>query len=152
MPLLDILKKKKKTEKAKKEKEVASKKPSEVKIKQKSKKNKASKDAKIEIKPLKSKMKMPDNSWQILKGPHITEKSTDLSKKNKYVFRVYSESNKKEIKKIISVLYNVDVLSVRIINIPKKSRRLGKTSGWRQGYKKAIITIKKGQKIELLPR
>lgn len=152
MPLLDILKKKQKTEKPKKEKEIAEKRPPEIKSEEKSKKKKIPKEAKIEIKPLRSKVKISGNSWRILKGPHITEKGTDLNKENKYVFRVYSESNKKEIKKIISALYNVDVLSVRIINIPPKSRRLGRTSGWRQGYKKAIITIKKGQKIELLPR
>lgn len=152
MPIFDILKKKQKTEKPKKEKEVLEKKPAEIKSEEKPKKKKVPKETKIKIEPLKSKTKISGDSWRILKEPHITEKATDLNKENKYVFRVYSESNKKEIKKIISALYNVDVLSVRIINIPKKSRRLGKTSGWRKGYKKAVITTKKGQKIELLPR
>lgn len=152
MPLFDILKKKQNTGKPEKEKKVAKKKTSVPKKEGKPKKKKVSKEAKIEIKPLKPKVKISGDSWRVLKEPHITEKGTDLNKKNKYVFRVYSETNKKEVKKIISALYNVDILNIRIINIPQKSRRLGRTSGWRKGYKKAIVTVKEGQKIELLPR
>jgi len=43
-------------------------------------------------------------------------------------------------------------LNIKIINVPKKRRRLGRISGWKKGYKKAIVKIKKGQKIEVLPR
>ena len=49
-------------------------------------------------------------------------------------------------------VYGVDVLSVNVIKIPKKSRRVGKVSGWRKAYKKAIVKIKQGQKIDILPR
>jgi len=59
---------------------------------------------------------------------------------------------KLEIKKAIEGLYGVDVLSVKVINIPKRRRRLGRITGWRKGYKKAIVKIKKGQKIEIIPR
>ena len=86
----------------------------------------------------------------IIRAPHITEKATDLQAKNQYTFRVSSGSNKTEIKKTIEQLYNVDVLSVKIIKVPRKSRRVGKVSGWRKGYKKAIIKTGKGQKIEEL--
>ena len=88
----------------------------------------------------------------ILKSPHVTEKVTDLTKENQYVFKVYPETHKTEIKKAIENLYGVDVLDVKIINVPRKRRRLGRISGWRKGYKKAIIKIKEGQKIEVLPR
>lgn len=88
----------------------------------------------------------------IIKSPHITEKATDLTKKNQYVFKVEPNANKIEIKKAIEKLYGVDVLSVKIINVPKKRRRLGRISGWRKGYKKAIVRIKEGQKIEVLPK
>ena len=91
-------------------------------------------------------------SYQVLKAPHITEKATDLAENNQYVFKVWPKSNKIEIKKAIKSIYGVDVLSVRIINIPSKKRRLGKTIGLKRGYKKAIIKIKQGQKIEVLPR
>jgi len=88
----------------------------------------------------------------ILRSPHITEKATDLVKKNQYVFKVVPKTNKTEIKRAIENLYGVDVLNVRVLNIPKKQRRLGRQTGWRKGYKKAIVKIKEGQKIEVLPR
>ncbi|PIS39339.1 MAG: 50S ribosomal protein L23 [Candidatus Nealsonbacteria bacterium CG08_land_8_20_14_0_20_38_20] len=89
---------------------------------------------------------------QILKSPHITEKATDLTQKNQYVFKVYPEVNKIELKKAIEAIYGVDVAAVKIINLPRKRRRLGKISGWRKGYKKAIVKIKEGQKIEIMPK
>ena len=88
----------------------------------------------------------------VLISPHITEKATDLVQKNQYVFKVFPKANKTEIKKAIEDLYKVEVLDVKIINVPKKRRRLGRISGWKKGYKKAIVKIKEGQKIEVLPR
>jgi large subunit ribosomal protein L23 len=82
----------------------------------------------------------------------VTEKATDLVKKNQYVFKVWSGVNKTEIKKAIEDLYGVDVISVKIINVPRKRRRLGRIRGWRKGYKKAIVRIKEGQKIEVMPK
>ncbi|MFQ6049706.1 MAG: 50S ribosomal protein L23 [Candidatus Paceibacterales bacterium] len=100
----------------------------------------------------KDRRKKVSGAWKILKAPHITEKATDLVKKNQYVFKVYSKTNKTEIRKAIEDLYGVEVLSVKIIKVPRKRRRLGRISGWRKGYKKAIVKIKEGQKIEVLPR
>lgn len=91
-------------------------------------------------------------AYRILRAPQVTEKSTFLGEKNQYVFKVFPEANKPGIRKAVKELYGVDVLSVRIIKIPRKRRRLGRTSGWRTGYKKAIVKIKAGQKIEILPR
>jgi len=90
--------------------------------------------------------------YQILKAPHITEKTTNLAEKNQYVFRVWQKANKNEIKKAIENLYKVKVMDVKIINVPAKRRRLGRISGWKKGFKKAIVRIKEGQKIEVLPR
>ena len=89
---------------------------------------------------------------KILKSPLITEKATESAKKNQYIFKVYPEANKTEIKKAIESLYKVNVLDVKIINVPPKRRRLGRTLGWRKGYKKAIVKIKEGQTIEILPK
>lgn len=89
---------------------------------------------------------------EILKKPHITEKATDLAQENQYVFEVYPGANKIEIKKAIEKLYKVNVLDVRIIKVPPKKRRMRRTPGWKKGYKKAIVKIKEGQKIEVLPR
>ena len=85
-----------------------------------------------------------------LLSPHVTEKATDLNAENKYIFKIYSKANKIEVKKAIESTYGVDVIGVNIINIPRKKRRVGKSAGWKKGYKKAVIKIKKGQKIEIL--
>lgn len=91
-------------------------------------------------------------SVRILKEPHITEKATDLTKYNQYVFRIFSNANKSEVKKAVEETYGVDVVSVGIINVRAKERRMGRIKGTSKGYKKAIVKIKEGQKIELLPR
>ena len=88
----------------------------------------------------------------VLISPQITEKATALAQKNQYVFKIFPKANKTEIKKVIEDLYKVEVLNIKIINVPKKRRRSGKISGWKKGYKKAIVKIKEGQKIEVLPR
>ena len=90
--------------------------------------------------------------YKILKVPHISEKATDLVEKNQYVFNVSQTANKQEIKQAVKEIYNVDVVWVNVINIPRRKRRVGKTMGWKQGYRKAIVKIQEGQKIELLPR
>jgi len=89
---------------------------------------------------------------QVLKSPHIAEKPSYLAKQNQYVFKVYSYANKTEIKKAIEKIYGVDVVKIGIINVPRKRRRLGRIFGWRKGYKKAIVVLKKGQEIEILPK
>lgn len=89
-------------------------------------------------------------SYEAVKQPHISEKATYLAEKNQYTFEVLPNYNKNEIKKSIKGIYGVDVLSVNFIKIPSKKRRLGKTQGYRKAYKKAVVTIKEGQKIEIL--
>lgn len=91
-------------------------------------------------------------AYRVLKTPQVTEKATSLVGQNQYVFKVWPRANKVETKKAIENLYGVDVISVKIIKVPRKRRRLGRISGWRKGYKKAIVKIKEGQKIEVLPR
>lgn len=96
--------------------------------------------------------KISGQAYGILKKPRVTEKATDLTSKNQYIFEVFPESNKGQIEKAVEDIYGVDVVSVKIINIHRKKRRLGKIEGWKSGYKKAIVRIKEGQKIEVLPR
>ena len=91
-------------------------------------------------------------AYRVLSSVHVTEKATGLEAEDKYVFNVLAVANKNEIKKAVEDLYGVNVKNVRIINIPRKQRRLGKQKGWRKGYKKAIVRIKKGQRIEIMPR
>lgn len=143
MAILDIFKKKKleKKEPVKKVQKKVEKKVSEVQPKAVKVKTKTAKPKKVSlIAPL------------VLKGPHVTEKATDLAQRNQYIFKVGSKSNKKDIKRSVEELYGVDVAAVRIVNVHPKERRLGKTVGERSGYKKAIVKVEKGQKIEVLPR
>lgn len=88
----------------------------------------------------------------ILAKPHVTEKATDLIEKNQYVFEVFPRAGKSEIKKAVESLYGVNVLGVGIVNIPRRKIRVGKTAGFKGGYKKAIVRIQEGQKIEVLQR
>ena len=82
-------------------------------------------------------------------APHITEKSTNLSEQNKIIFKVPQRANKKNLKKNIEKIFKVNVTKINIIN--KKSRT--KITRGRKikinGFKKAIITLKKGQNIDL---
>ena len=81
--------------------------------------------------------------------PIITEKATVLSEQNKTVFKVHKNANKKIIKKNIEKLFKVKVIKVNIINKKTKIKmRQGKVSK-KTGYKKAIVTLKKGQSIDL---
>ena len=81
--------------------------------------------------------------------PIITEKATILSEQNKSVFKVHQKASKSTIKKNIEKLFKVNVVKVNIINRKAKFKmRQGKKS-YKTGYKKAIITLKKGQSIDL---
>ena len=89
------------------------------------------------------------NIYDKILSPVVTEKSTNLSELNKVVFKVHQNANKKNIKKSIEKLFKVNVTKVNIIN---KKNRIKITRGKKQsvqGYKKAIITLKKGQNIDL---
>ena len=84
-----------------------------------------------------------------IRQPIITEKATILSEQNKTVFKVHSGANKNSIKKDIEKLFKVNVTAKHIINSKaKKKIKQGKLSK-KPGYKKAIITLKKGQSIDL---
>ncbi len=89
---------------------------------------------------------------EILIEPHITEKATELAQDNQYVFKINPKANKSEVKKAVEETYDVDVVKVRTLNSPRKKRRKGRIEGWKKGFKKAVIKIKEGQKIEIMPR
>lgn len=96
--------------------------------------------------------KISGQAYKTLKKPRVTEKAADLTSKNQYIFEVFQNSNKNQIKKSVEDVYGVDVVSVNILKIPGKKRRLGRITGWKSGGKKAIVKIREGQKIEVLPR
>ena len=84
----------------------------------------------------------------ILTKPVISEKAFALQEADKYVFHVTPEANKATIKAEVERLFKVTVLNVQTVRIPGKVKRFGKMFGRRKDVKKAIVTIKKGQKIE----
>lgn len=84
--------------------------------------------------------------------PIVTEKSTLLEGQGKYIFEVSVETNKNEIKKAIQEIYKIKPLKVNIINKKGKNIRYGRTTGWTKNRKKAIVTFKKGEKIELMTK
>ena len=89
------------------------------------------------------------NLYDSILSPLVTEKSTNLSELNKVVFKVNSSADKKSIKKSIEKIFKVNVIKINIIN---KQRRIKIARGKKakvRGYKKAIITLKKGQNIDL---
>lgn len=139
MALLDFIKKKEKGM-PKKQSEEAAKKKAESEVRGANKK-----DLK------KTELKSSGSAFQVLKEPHITEKSTDLTKFNQYVFRVFKNANKTEIKKSIEEMYGVHVVGISKVKIPRKQRRRGRQQGWKSGYVKAIVRLKEGERIEVLP-
>lgn len=90
-------------------------------------------------------------TYKILKEPHVSEKATQLSDQGKYTFKIYPDANKVQVAKAISNLYGVRVKNVNIINIKSKKRTLRGLEGKKPGYKKAVITLKEGEKIEIMP-
>jgi len=125
--------------------------------KSKREKNKKSKDkekkAKSEAikKPAQKKraISVRSRAFRILKNPLITEKGTELSSLNKYVFEVSSGANRIEVKKAVEELYGVTVLKVNMMNFQGKKRRYGRNIGRTRDFRKAIVTLRQGDTIQL---
>jgi len=84
----------------------------------------------------------------IIIAPVITEKAAYATEKNVYTFKVNKDANKIEIKKAIEAAFNVKVVNVNTLNTKAKDKRVGKYTGKTKTYKKAIVTLKDGDKIE----
>ena len=89
--------------------------------------------------------------YKVLLAPRITEKSTRVSENsNQYVFKVTSDSNKTEIKDAVEKLFEVNVESVRIVNVKGKSKTFKMRAGQRNDWKKAYVRVQEGQVIDFL--
>ncbi len=93
---------------------------------------------------------MKSNYYSTIISPSITEKNTILREENKYVFEVDRNSNKAQIKKAIEVLFNVKVEAVNTMIVKGKKKRMGKFTGYRPNWKKAIVKLSEGQTIDKL--
>ena len=93
---------------------------------------------------------MIGNYRDIILAPVITEKSSRIAETgNRIVFKVRKDANKTQIKQAIEKIYNVKVTKVNTINVRPKAKRVGRYEGTTSAYKKAIITLAEGSKIEL---
>ena len=90
-----------------------------------------------------------EKAYNVIVKPVVTEKSTTLSENNQIVFLVNINSNKIDIKKSIELIYGVKVSSVNIIRVKGKTKVFKGEVGKRSDYKKAIISLPKGQSIDL---
>ena len=90
-----------------------------------------------------------EEAYKILRRPLITEKSTDLKEEyNKIAFEVDKRANKIQIRKAVELIFNVSVEDVRTMNFKGKKVRMGRFQGKLPDWKKAIVTLKPGQKVE----
>ncbi|TSD01244.1 MAG: large subunit ribosomal protein L23 [Parcubacteria group bacterium Athens0714_25] len=88
-------------------------------------------------------------AYRHLIQPWITEKSHAQMASNKYIFKVLKDSDKKKVAMAVETLYGVNVIAVNMVNIPAKNRRYGKSVGKKAGFKKAIVSLKEGDRIEI---
>jgi len=88
------------------------------------------------------------NLYEVLRRPLITEKSTAQQAGNKYAFEVAKEANKLQIKLAVEQAFNVKVTAVNVLTVPGKSRRAGRRMVMTSPLKKAVVTLKAGDKIQ----
>lgn len=87
--------------------------------------------------------------YEVLRKPLITEKNTVLQAQGKYVFEVAEEANKPQIKQAVEKAFKVGVTAVNVMMIRGKERRIGRRKVMTRAWKKAIVTLKPGDKIEI---
>lgn len=87
--------------------------------------------------------------YDILSRPVITEKATALSEQNKVVFKVASNATKTQVKQAVEALFNVNVVGVNTLNVGGKIKAFRNRLGKREDFKKAVVTLEKGQSIDL---
>jgi large subunit ribosomal protein L23 len=90
-----------------------------------------------------------DGAFRVLVKPLVTEKATELVSQNKYSFVVNKDANKIEVVKAVYAVYGVKPVSVNIVAMKGKSVTRGKVRGKRKDWKKAIVTLKKGESIKI---
>lgn len=88
----------------------------------------------------------------LIKNPVVTEKAVRLGGEGKYIFLVDKKASAPEVKKAVEANYKVKVAKTNVINIPGKQTRLGQRLSQKSGYKKVIVTLQKGQKLDILPQ
>jgi large subunit ribosomal protein L23 len=86
---------------------------------------------------------------QVLIAPVVSEKSYSLIEENKYSFRVHEKAHKTQVRQAVQELFNVHVEGVNIVKVQPKPKRRGMTRGKKPGWKKAIVQLRAGERIEI---
>ncbi|MBL8735869.1 MAG: 50S ribosomal protein L23 [Planctomycetes bacterium] len=95
-------------------------------------------------------MANPHQYFDLIRRPLVTEKTTTLQGlRNKFTFEVASGANKVEVRKAIETLFSVKVLKVNIVSVPSKARRMFGRPGHTKPWKKAVVTLRKGDSIDV---
>lgn len=87
--------------------------------------------------------------YEVLRKPLITEKNSALQAQGKYFFEVDKSANKTLVKQAVQKAFDVTVMSVNIINVPGKTKRMGRNIVHTPSWKKAVVTLKEGETIQL---
>jgi len=99
-----------------------------------------------------NKIKTEKSPVLLVKQPWITERAVNLGALRKYVFIVDKNANKPETKKAIEKIYSVKVQDINIVNVKGKTKRVGRSIGKTSDFKKAIVTLKEGNQIDIMPK
>jgi large subunit ribosomal protein L23 len=86
--------------------------------------------------------------YEVVRRPLITEKATLMKEQNRYAFEVAKEANKRQIKEAVQAAFKVNVVKVNVMRVPGKMRRIGRQYVLTPSWKKAVVTLEPGQKIE----
>jgi large subunit ribosomal protein L23 len=89
------------------------------------------------------------NSREVLISPVVSEKSYSLIEDNKYSFRVHPKAHKTQIRQAVEELFDVKVEGVNVVKVRPKPKRRGLSRGQKPGWKKAIVQLREGDKIEI---
>ena len=98
---------------------------------------------------MKRGVKREEELYSILRGPHVSEKSTRIADKNhQFTFKVRQSATKPDIKRAVEKMFQVEVASVQVVNIAGKAKQTGRMHGRRQGVRKAYVRLKPGFDIQ----
>lgn len=96
-------------------------------------------------------MPKAEQYYRLVRRPRVTEKSTVLQDiRNQFTFEVHPDANKSEIRKAVETLFDVHVEKVNVMNVPGKLRRFRFRMGRTRPWKKAVVTLRKGERIEIV--
>jgi large subunit ribosomal protein L23 len=89
------------------------------------------------------------NAREVILAPVVSEKSYSLIEANKYVFKVHPKAHKTQIRQAVEEIFEVTVEGVNVIKVKPKPKRRGVSRGTKPGWKKAIVELREGDKIEI---